>query len=181
MEVYVDKRDMQEIPCDLFCLWHFSDEKPLKGITGLVDWRLDARISQLILSGKIQGSWGEKVMLGAMDALAGRELLIIGLGQLNEFEQSRIQDAGRLMARTVLNLNLNKVCMSLPGAGRRDLDIVVIAENILYGLVSEAGERDFTPWIMCTHDEIDETILGFQKTKITLKSRVKTDIIQVKS
>ena len=181
MEVYVDKRDIQDIECSLFCLWHFSDEKPLKGINGLVDWRLDAGISQLIMSGKIQGSWGEKVMLGAMDVLDEKELLIIGLGQRDEFEQSRMQEAGRLLARTALNLKIPSVCMSLPGSGMKDLDMVAIAENILYGLASEAGESAFTPWIMCPPDEIDEAILGFQKTKITLKSRVETEIIQVKT
>jgi len=181
MEVYVDKRDIQDIPCNLFCLWHFSDEKPLKGITGLIDWRLDAGISQLIMSGKIEGSWGEKVMLGAMNALDGKELLIIGLGQRDAFEQSRMQEAGRLIARTVLDLKLESICMSLPGSGMKNLDSVVIAENILYGLASEAGGSSFSPWIMCPPDEIDEAILGFQKTKITLKSRIETEIIQVKT
>ncbi|HHO75961.1 MAG TPA: hypothetical protein ENN05_05980 [Deltaproteobacteria bacterium] len=180
MEIYVDKQGIDHIQCDLLGLWHFSDERPLKGLTGLVDWRLDAMISRLIISGKIQGFWGEKVLLGAMDALVGKELLIIGLGPTNEFEQSRIQDAGRLMARTALNLNLCSVCFALP-ASRRGLDTVAIAEHLLYGLVSEAGNTEFTPWIMCTPDEIDEAILGFQKTKITLKSSVETDIIQVKS
>ncbi len=180
MEVYVDKRDMRQIPCSLFGLWHFSDERPLKGITGLVDWRLDAKISHLIISGKIQGYWGEKVMLGSHDALPGKEIILIGLGPVDDFGRDRMRDAGRIMARTVLTLNQTTICMSLPGSGIAGLDTVIIAEHVLYGLACEAADTPLVPWIMCSPDELDETLLGFQKTKVSLKSMVQTDIIQVK-
>ena len=180
MEVYVDKRDIYEIPCELFGLWHFSDERPLKGINGLLDWRLDAKISQLIMSGRIQGAWGEKVMLGSIDELPGKEIIIIGLGPIGEFESSRMQDAGRIMADTALKLNRQTICLSLPGSGIQDLDMTVVAENVLLGLAIEAGDKKLTPWIMCSPDEMDEALLGFQKTKISLKSRIRADIIQVK-
>jgi len=180
MEVHVDKRDIYEIPCMLFGLWHFSDERPLKGINGLLDWRLDAKISQLIISGRIQGAWGEKVMFGPIDELAGKEILIIGLGPISEFEPSRMQDAGKIMADTVLKLNRKTLCLSLPGSGITDLDMTDVAENVLLGLAIAAGDKGVTPWIKCHPDEMDEALLGFQKAKIALKSKVLTDIIQVK-
>jgi hypothetical protein len=180
MEVYVDKRDIYEIPYSLLVLWHFSDERPLKGITGLFDWRLDAKISQLIISGKITGSWGEKVLLGEFEELQGKEIIFIGLGPMSEFEDSRMRDAGKIMANTALKLNQKSICMSLPGNGIQDLDTVVIAENVLYGIACEAGNTDFIATIMCSPDDVDEALLGFQKTKISLRSRVLTDIIQVK-
>ena len=181
MEVYVDKRDIDEIPCDLFELWHFSDERPLKGINGLLDWRLDAKISQLIISGRIQGVWGEKVMLGAIDELPGKEVIIIGLGLVREIDPSRMQDAGRLIANTALKLNREKFCMSLPGSGIPDLDTTAVAENVFLGLAGEAAGNTLTVRIMCDPDEMDEVFLGLQKTKISLKSRIHVDIIQVKS
>lgn len=180
MEVYVDVRDISEIPCSLFGLWHFSDEKPLKGIAGLLDWRLDAKISRLMLSGRIQGDWGEKVMLGSLGELPGRELIIVGLGPLGEFHPDRMQEAGRIMVDTAVRLNRETICMALPGNGMESLDTAVVAENVLYGAACEAGDTAFTPWIMCSPDDVDEAILGFQKTKISLKSSIHMDIIQVK-
>lgn len=181
MEVYVDNRNIYKIPCDLFGLWHFSDEKPLKGIAGLLDWRLDAKISRLIISGRIQGVWDEKVMLGAIEELPGKEVIIVGLGLIKEFDESRMRDAGRIMADTALRLNRETICMALPGSGIEDLDTVIVAENVFYGLAEQAGDTAFTPWIMCGPDEVDEALLGFQKTKISLKSRIQVDIIQVKT
>jgi hypothetical protein len=180
MEVYVDKRDMLKIPYSLLILWHFSDERPLKGITGLLDWRLDAKISQLIISGKITGAWGEKVLLGEVEELQGKDVIFIGLGPMSEFEDSRMQDAGKIMANTVLKLNQKSICMSLPGNGIRDLDTVVIAENVLYGIACKAGNTDLVATVMCSPDDVDEALLGFQKTKISLRSKVSTEIFQVK-
>jgi hypothetical protein len=180
MEVYVDKRDICEIPCDLFGLWHFSDERPLKGINGLLDWRLDAKISQLIISGRIQGTWGEKIMLGSIDEFVGKEIIIVGLGPIREFEPSRMQDAGKIMADTALKLNRETICLALPGSGIPDLDTTVVAENVLFGFANAAGDKALSPWILCNPDDMDEALLGFQKTKISLKSRIFTDIIQVK-
>ena len=181
MEVYVDDRDISEIPCDLFGLWHFSDEKPLKGIAGLLDWRLDAKISRLVISGRIQGVWGEKVMIGSLDGLSGKDVIIVGLGPMKDFDVSRMQDAGRIIADTALKLNKETICVALQGHGLQGLDTVVVAENVLYGLACEAGGTAFTPWIMCSPDDVDEALLGFQKTKISLKSRIRVDIIQVKT
>ncbi len=180
MEVYVDKRDLYESPCSLIGLWHFSDERPLKGFNGRLDWRLDAKISQLMVSGRIQGGWGEKIMLGPIDELADKEILIIGLGPIRELEPSRMQDAGRIMADTVLKLNRKSFCLALPGSGIPDLDTTIVAENVLFGLAIAAGDKGFSPSIMCNSGEMDEALLGFQKTKISLKSRVLVDIIQVK-
>lgn len=180
MEIYVDKRDMYEIPYRLLVLWHFSDERPLKGITGLLDWRLDAKISQLIISGNITGAWGEKVLLGKVEEMNGKDIIFIGLGPMSEFEDSRIQNAGKIMANTVLKLNQKSVCMSLPGNGIHDLDTIVIAENVLHGIACEAGNTDFAATVICSPDDVDEALLGFQKTKISLRSRISTNIIQVK-
>ena len=84
------------------------------------------------------------------------------------------------MADTVLKLNRKTLCLSLPGSGITDLDMTDVAENVLLGLAIAAGDKGVTPWIKCHPDEMDEALLGFQKAKIALKSKVLTDIIQVK-
>ncbi|MGC9324422.1 MAG: M17 family peptidase N-terminal domain-containing protein [Desulfomonilia bacterium] len=180
MEVHVDTRDPFDVDVAVLGLWFFSDERPLKGLTGLLDWRLEARISQLIISGFMTGEYGEKAMVGPFTAYADRVLILVGLGRLTELIPERIRDAGEIMARTALGLCREDMCMSLPGNGIKGVNIVSIAEHILAGLARTIGQRRFLLRVLCTPEDVDEAILGFQKTKVSMKSSFHTKIVQVK-
>jgi len=179
MEIIVDKRDMDDIPCDVLGLWHFSDEMPLKGLAGLLDWRLDGRLSEFVLSGMITGQWGEKVLIGSLKALPDKTVIVLGLGPMKEFDSKRIYDAGMIMSRTSMSLGKDTICMPLPGSGIKGVDTVVVAEKLLEGFAGEIGDKNFIPWVVCGEDDMDEVILGFQKTKVKLKSQIQADIVQV--
>ncbi|MCD6571582.1 MAG: hypothetical protein J7L53_12855 [Deltaproteobacteria bacterium] len=179
MEVLVDTRHLGDISCDFLGLWHFSDEKPLKELTGLIDWKLDAKISQLIISGRITGDWGEKVLLGALPPLSGVKIIIVGIGLMSECSPQRIKNAASLMVGTAMKLKEKNICMALPGMGLIDLDGADIAEYFLDGLVHVIGKGDFRPRILCSKEVVDEVLLGMQKTKVKLKGHFQIDITQV--
>ncbi len=179
MQILVDTRDVTSIPTELIVLWHFSDERPLRGTSGLIDWKLDGRISRLIMDGRITGEWQEKVMLGSFNPLADKRLVLIGLGPQEDFNPGRIRDAGRLAVRTAVKLGVDSASITLPGI--IDGDIVAVAEEFLAGLVDESGQSAFKPSIMCGEDNIDEVLLGFQKTKVKLKDKSSIEISQVKA
>jgi hypothetical protein len=41
-------------------LW--TDVRPLRGAAGLLDWRLNGRLSQLLREGRVEGATGEKLL-----------------------------------------------------------------------------------------------------------------------
>jgi len=180
MKVLVDTRHLDDISGDLLGLWHFSDEKPLKGLSGLVDWRLDAKISQFMISGRIAGTWGEKVLLGAAPPLSGvKIIIIIGVGSISECSPQRIKDAAGLMIGTAMKLKAKSLSMALPGMGVIGLDRADIAEYFLDGLAHVIDENAFVPRILCSNQVVDEVLLGMQKTKVALKGYFQIDITQV--
>lgn len=179
MKVLVDTRYLNDISGDFLGLWHFSDEKPLKGLSGLADWRLDAKISQSIISGRIAGNWGEKVLLGVAHPLSGVKIIIIGVGSIFECSPQRIKDAAGLMAGTAMKLKAKSLSMALPGMGVIGLDRADIAEYFLDGLVHVIDENAFIPKILCSEQVVDEVLLGMQKTKVALKGHFQIDITQV--
>jgi len=181
MKILVDTRETGAVPGEFLVLWCFSDERPLKGLTGLLDWRLDTAVSRLLMSGTISGTWGEKVLMCGFDAALPEGFLLIGLGPMAEFGEKRMRDAGRLMARSIVKLKKRSASMALPGNGISRFDTSAVAEHFLFGLIQEAKDADFTPTFLCGLNDVDEALLGFQKTKVSLKSHVLTDIVQVKS
>ena len=178
MQILVDTRDVTSIPTELIVLWHFSDERPLRGTSGLIDWKLDGRISKFIMDDRITGEWQEKVMLGSFKPLVDKRLVLIGLGPQEDFNPGRIRDAGRLAMRTAVKLGIDSASITLPGVINDD--IVGVAEEFLAGLVDEGGQSAFRPSIMCSAENIDEVLLGFQKTKVKLKDKSLIEITQVK-
>jgi hypothetical protein len=181
MEILVDTRDISAVSCELLGLWCFSDERPLKGLTGLLDWRLDTAVSRLIMAGTVSGFWGEKVLMCGFDACPSQGFLLMGLGSMAEFDEERMREAGRLMASSLVKLRRKTVCMSLPGNGIPRIDVSAVAEHFLYGMIREAKGSDLSPTFLCGLSDVDETLLGFQKTKVSLKSHIPADIVQVKS
>ncbi|HDP25883.1 MAG TPA: hypothetical protein ENN34_10635 [Deltaproteobacteria bacterium] len=181
MEVHVETRDILEMDPEVLGLWFFSDERPLKGLTGLVDWRLEAKLSHLIMSGFLSGDYGEKTLMRPAGELPRTALLFIGLGGLNELIPERVRKAGELMARTAVLLCRESLCVSLPGSGITGMNIVSSAEHMLAGFAQEIGERRFLLKVHCAPEDVDEAVLGFQKTKVSMKTFLHTKIIQEKS
>src|SRR2546421_3459881 len=50
---------IDQAAAESLCLFVTSDERPLTGLAGLVDWRLTARLSRLVRGGQLTGEAGE--------------------------------------------------------------------------------------------------------------------------
>ena len=73
-----DSVDAQE--CDIVVTGFFLDEKPLRGSSGWIDWRLNGRLSRLIQAKRFTGEWKETVLIPSEGRLAGPVVLFFGLG-----------------------------------------------------------------------------------------------------
>ncbi len=179
MKVLVDARPVEKMHCHTLGLWHFSDEKPLMGTAGVVDWYLDAGISRLVIEGRVTGQWAEKVLIAGLRGMVAEQILMVGLGKAMEFDEGRISLASGYMVSSALGLGLNDICMTLPGDGLGRPDVISLAEHTLFGLAREIGERKLKPRIICDERDVEEILLGFQTTKVRLKGQQKIDIERV--
>jgi hypothetical protein len=105
---------------DLFavCLW--SDVRPLRGAAGLLDWRLNGKLSRWIQEGRLAGRAGEKTLVPTT-RIPWPTVLAIGLGASNEFSEARFFEALGCAFATMRGLGLQTAAMALPG---RDTDRV---------------------------------------------------------
>jgi hypothetical protein len=112
---------LDEIEGDCLVLTFFSDERPLRGLTGLVDWRLNGKLSRLLLRQFLDGHFQEAMLSTVSGRLSFGRLLLVGLGDRAEFDAQRFRDACLYTFEALARAQVGSFAMALPG--RIGLDI----------------------------------------------------------
>lgn len=96
---------IDEIEAKLALILAYQDIRPLKGQAGLIDWRFNGYLSELILKDRFQGNLGEALLMPTKGRIATQELMILGLG---EQKQIGDQDLPRFVSLILDKLLLKK-------------------------------------------------------------------------
>lgn len=102
----------------------FSDERPLRGALGLVDWRLCGLLSRLIVRGRVAGREGEKVLVPSRPKLAFDKLFLFGLGPRERFTEDVFERTTQAMFETLALARVRSSAWVLPG---RSIDLIAPA------------------------------------------------------
>jgi cytosol aminopeptidase family protein len=138
----------------------FTDERPLRGMAGLADWRLAGRLSRLLKAGKLTGARGEVALLPpSRRRLPFDCLVLFGLGESDHpapFGEAAYRDAVSRMRVILDRAGLRRYALQPPGramgliAPRRALELwmEVAAEDGIPAEVtlieSASGQKEMT-------------------------------------
>jgi hypothetical protein len=100
---------------DLAVLPFFEDERPLQGLSGLVDWRTGGSLSALLRAGFCTGAGGEAVLLPGRRTLPMERLVLLGLGPSRTFDRAAAEAAGERIVAVVEGLRPRDVLVAMPG------------------------------------------------------------------
>ncbi len=100
---------------DLLALCVFQDERPLRGLNGLVDWRAKGRVSRFLLSRKFEGSSWESLLASTPSAVAAERLLVFGLGPKKSFSNLAFAEAVGKLLDVVAGIQPESLVMEIPG------------------------------------------------------------------
>lgn len=67
----------------------FEDERPLRGPAALLDWRLDGRITEMLLQNRASGCAGERILVTNNGKLGSGAVLFCGGGRWAGLDQER--------------------------------------------------------------------------------------------
>ncbi len=134
MKITISTASPDALARETLILGFFSDERPPKGYCGLVDWRLNGRISAEIASDRISGSYLEKVACVFAGRIRVSRFLLIGLGPLTELTYDRLYNAGFEIARTAKGIGATDLALPMPAAGRGPLKLLEMTEALLTGI-----------------------------------------------
>jgi hypothetical protein len=106
---------------DLFVVPVWSDVRPLRGAAGLLDWRLNGRLSQCLRDERFTGEPAERLLLPTR-RIPWRAILALGLGSARDFDDDRFRGALDTAFTVMRGLGLSTMATALPGreTGRID-------------------------------------------------------------
>ncbi|MDD9940838.1 MAG: hypothetical protein OXU20_07230 [Myxococcales bacterium] len=107
--------ELDRLRCDAIVLTLFSDERPLRGAGGLVDWRLCGAISQRLMDGFITGDRDEQVLVPAQKRLPVEKVFLFGLGPQAALSVDHASERLGHILRTVTQAGGCTSAVVLPG------------------------------------------------------------------
>ena len=69
------------LPGEAVVALYYSDVKPLDGPAALLDWRMNGKLTRMLLDGNVSGRAGEHVMLQSNGKLTAKFVLFVGGGK----------------------------------------------------------------------------------------------------
>lgn len=137
MRIRATNTDVVKLEMDTLVISFFRDERPLKGQSGLADWRLCGALSRLIMEKCINGHLGEQILFPMNHRMRCNRIFALGLGAESDYDDGAFTRTCRRIADSVFKLQVHDFAMSLPGAIIEGFDGGVAAAK----LCEEIGDR----------------------------------------
>jgi len=84
---YTSEHPLDHLDTTCLILPFFADERPIKGLSGFADWRMNGKISRDLQSSRVLGELQEVVLIPSAHRLKSENLLLFGLGAQKEFSK----------------------------------------------------------------------------------------------
>jgi hypothetical protein len=136
-------KQIDALRCEALALPFFSDERPLRGPLGLVDWRMRGFVSRLLVQGKLRGAALETVLIPGRPKLSMDKLFLFGLGPQAGFDTAQLERVIDHMLNTLSRAHVRTTALVLPGRSTHFIG----AGAAMEAFVTNALHRD-------EHDEI---------------------------
>jgi hypothetical protein len=131
-----DTRRFDEAAVEVCACTIWSDERPMRGFAGLLDWRLGGRLSELLVSGFVRGDAGEALLIPGKPQVPFEKVLVVGLGERIAFGDDVFQAGVLRIASALEGLRVRRAVVELPGRGAGAID----AERAITLALASLGE-----------------------------------------
>jgi hypothetical protein len=187
MDVILSTKGVDLQDCDLLVVGLLEDERPLKGSRGWVDWRLNGRLSHLLIRQRLTGAWKETTLIPSQGRITPRMILFLGLGKVKGYSYLRLRELSPYLLEVLKNLNASSVCLSFPHSEGYSVDSGKLAEVLIEGIADDLGPGRIPSdeeWVSKlrlffaeTEERLPEVLLGVQTAKSIFEDRLKIRIL----
>jgi hypothetical protein len=187
MDIILSKERVDVQECDVLVTGFFKDERPLKGSSGWIDWRLNGRVSRLLMEKKLTGDWKEVTLIPTQRRVIPRLTLLLGLGEVKEYNTLRLRELSPHLLEILKKLEVINVCLSLPYEESYHLGCGKLAEVLIRGIAdctNLSGHPFNGEWIkrLRLHfaegeEHLSEVLSGVQTAKSILTKRISISIL----
>jgi hypothetical protein len=94
----------------------------MRGLAGLLDWRLGGRLSGLIKSGFLGGELGESLLVPGRPQVPFEKVLVVGLGSRRDFGDGTFRQSVARIASALEGMRVRRAVIELPGRASRAIE-----------------------------------------------------------
>ncbi len=136
--VPADLRQLDQREAELLVCGVFSDERPLRGVAGLVGWRLAGMLDRLLETGFYRGDADETLLVPGRPRLSVEKLVLVGLGPRSGYGLARAERAIERLVLAARELDVRSMIVEVPGRHVEAID----AEAGVDALLSAVSRLD---------------------------------------
>lgn len=187
MEVILSTLKIDAQACEILVAGFFEDERPLRGSSGWVDWRLNGTLSRYLLENKLTGAWKETVLIPSQGRILPPLILLTGLGKMREYSTLHLRELIPHLLTTLKGLNVSKICFSLPEDEEHQVEPGKLAEVLMEGIADSLDEEpspEREEWIKGLQlfyaegeERFPEILLGVRTAQSILEDRFQIRIV----
>jgi len=145
--------EIDRLKCDAIGVPFFCDERPPRGVLGLLDWRLCGLVTRMMLRGKITGTPLETVLIPARQRLPVEKLVLFGAGLRADFSSEVVTGLMGHMLATLTQLGARSSAVVLPGRSGSAHGLIDAAVAIETLLATGVGYPDHDQvWVLESRD-----------------------------
>lgn len=119
MKFVMTSKSIDKIQADLLVLLQFADEMPFHGYVGMLDWRINGRLSRFTMEKKFKANAREALLMPSEGRLKAKHVIVLGLGARDAFEPAFVGQVLDHMLKIIADMKVSRVCFSvgqiLPG------------------------------------------------------------------
>jgi hypothetical protein len=116
----------------------WRDQRPMRGVAGLLDWRLAGTLSGLARKGFLAGELGEVLFVPGRPRVRFEKVLVFGLGAQTGFGEGTFREVLGHLLRALGGLRVRRAVVELPGRA----DGLVEAERARELLLDSVGDSE---------------------------------------
>ncbi len=148
INLVLSARPIDEVPGQVAIAPVFQDVRPLKGSTSLIDWRLNGRLSELILKGKLAGEFAECLIMPAQGRMASHEILVFGLGKRKDVTEKKFEEGFSILIRKLTLLKSTTLVVSFGDFAKDFMSWRATLRNFMNSL----APKNVSVEVICTED-----------------------------
>ncbi|OGP90841.1 MAG: hypothetical protein A2157_05155 [Deltaproteobacteria bacterium RBG_16_47_11] len=187
MEVILSTLQVDVQECEILVLGFFEDERPLRGSSGWLDWRLNGILSRCLTEKRLIGTWKEATLIPSQGRILPSLILLVGLGKAREYSYLRLRELFPFLLETLKKLDVSKICVSLPEDEEHQVEPGKLAEVLMEGIADSMDETTVPgreDWIKGLQlffaegeERFSEILLGVQTAQSILEDRLNIRIL----
>lgn len=139
-----DLRKLDAVRGEALGVGIFSDQRPLRGASGLVDWRLGGFLSRQLQAGRVTGAAHELTLVPTNGRLSLEKVVIVGLGSAERFDGATFEASCRALLDALHGARVRSSFIALPGRSEKKIGAPEAMERFLRALAAGPEPDEIT-------------------------------------